>query len=350
MKIWAIVEPQKPLQKLEVADPEPKGTEIVIQTTHCGLCHSDLHFWEGEYNLGGGKIMKIAERGVTFPRAPSHEIFGTVIAVGPEAKGVKVGDKRIVYPWVGCGTCDRCKATEENLCATMKPIGVITHGGMAEKVLVPHPRYLVDPGNVDPGLAATYSCSGITVNGAINKLEIRNPDSAVVLIGAGGLGFSAIAMLRAKGHRNIVVADVATAKKQAVLDAGATAFVDAKTEDLGAALKAAAGGPLLYAIDFVNNDTTARAVFDSLAKGGRMVVVGIAGGELKVSLAGLVFVPRSIMGTAMGSINDLKEIVALANDGKLKPFPVERMPIDRANDALTRLHDGKATGRIILEY
>ena len=141
MKMWALVESRKPLQMLEVDDPTPKGTEVIVATTHCGLCHSDLHFWEGEYNLGGGKTMRITDRGVTLPRAPGHEIVGTVVAVGPDAKGVKVGDKRIVYPWIGCGTCDRCRAGEENLCATMKPIGVITHGGMASKVVVPHPRY-----------------------------------------------------------------------------------------------------------------------------------------------------------------------------------------------------------------
>ena len=350
MKIWAMVAPKQALVRIEVDDPIPSGTEVIVKTTHCGLCHSDLHLWEGEYNLGGGKTMNILDRGVSFPRAPSHEIVGTVVALGPDATGVAVGDTRIVYPWIGCGTCDRCVAGEENMCATMKPIGVITHGGMAEKVVVPHPRYLVDPGTIEPGLAATYACSGITVNGAIRKLEIVNPETPVVLIGAGGLGLTAVAMLRAKDHHSVIVVDVNASKRQSALDAGASAFVDGRTDDLSAALRQAAGGPVQYAIDFVNNDNTARAVFNSLGKGGRMVLVGVAGGELTLSLASMIFVPRAIMGTAMGSIQDLKDVVELANTGKLKPTPTERMPIDQVNNAFDKLARGEATGRIILEH
>src|SRR3546814_9576559 len=77
-----------------------KGSEVLVEVTHCGVCHSDLHFWKGEYNLGGGKVMKLAERGVTLPRAPGHEIAGRVAAFGPEASGVALGDLRVVYPWI----------------------------------------------------------------------------------------------------------------------------------------------------------------------------------------------------------------------------------------------------------
>lgn len=348
MKIWGIVETRKPLQVLEIEDPTPKGTEVIVAVSHCGVCHSDLHFWEGEYNLGGGKVMKITERGVTLPRAPGHEMLGTVVAIGPDAEGVAIGDKRIVYPWIGCGACDRCLAGEENLCASMKTMGVVTHGGLAEKVVVPHPRYLVAYDGVDPSVAATYACSGITVYGAIRKLEIQHPDSPVVLFGAGGLGFSAIAMLVAKGHRHIVVVDVDPAKEAPALAAGATAFVDGRIPGLTDALKRIAGGPLLYVIDFVNTDATARAAFDALGKGGRMVLVGVAGGELTLSLASMIFVPRTVMGTAMGSIQDLRDVVELARSGALKPIPVEEMDIDRVNEAFRKLRDGKVTGRIVL--
>ena len=350
MQIWAVVEARKPLRRLDVPDPVPAGTEVIVRPSHCALCHSDLHFWEGEYNLGGGRIMKLSERGVILPRAISHEMVGTVIALGPEAEGVAIGDRRIVFPWIGCGHCERCRAGEDNLCAATKPIGVATHGGLAQKVVVPHPRYLVDYGDLDPGVAATYACSGITVYGAIRKLEIRDPDSPVVLCGAGGLGFSAIAMLRALGHRAIVAIDINPKKRSAALDAGATAFVDGAAADLPMAIRAAAAAPVLGAIDFVNSDTTARALFDSLAKGGRLVLAGIAGGELTLSLAGMVFLPRSVIGTVTGTVQDLREVVALARSGRLGPIPIERMSIGRANEALMKLQNGKVTGRIVLEH
>jgi alcohol dehydrogenase, propanol-preferring len=126
-------------------------------------------------------------------------------------------------------------------------------------VLVPHWRYLVDPGDLDPAVAATYACSGITVLSAIRKLGSMDPDSAVLLIGAGGLGHSAIAMLRALGHHHVVVVDVDEKKRAAVLEAGATGFVDEKADDVAAEITKCVGSPVFYAIDFVNNTTKGNA-------------------------------------------------------------------------------------------
>src|ERR1700759_5075692 len=104
MRAWAVVENGKPLQQLELPTPEPKGTEVLVEVTHCGVCHSDLHIWEGFYDLGGGKHMSLKDRGVVLPLAMGHEIVGRVAKLGPDAKGVKVGDLRIVFPWLGFGT------------------------------------------------------------------------------------------------------------------------------------------------------------------------------------------------------------------------------------------------------
>jgi alcohol dehydrogenase/propanol-preferring alcohol dehydrogenase len=158
--MWAVVENGRPLQALDMDTPTPTGPEVLVEVSHCGVCHSDLHFWEGEYNLGYGKKVRLAERGVVLPRAPGHEVVGTVVALGPDAEGVQVGDRRIVFPWIGCGQCDRCKAGEDNMCTKQASIGVVRHGGFSSHVLVPHWRYLVDPGNLDPAVAATYACSG----------------------------------------------------------------------------------------------------------------------------------------------------------------------------------------------
>ena len=108
MRAWAVVENGKPLQEIELPTPEPKGTEVLLEVTHCGVCHSDLHIWEGYYDIGGGKKMSLKDRGVVLPLAMGHEIVGRVVKLGPDAKGVKVGDLRIVFPWLGCGTCEKC--------------------------------------------------------------------------------------------------------------------------------------------------------------------------------------------------------------------------------------------------
>jgi len=348
MQAWAVVTNGAPLEKIERPTPVPTGTEVLVEVTHCGVCHSDLHFWEGFYELGGGKRMLLTDRGVTLPRAIGHEILGRVAALGPLAEGVAVGDRRIVYPWVGCGTCRRCQVGEDNLCTAQRSLGVMQDGGFASHVVVPHARYLVDPGDVDPAVAATFGCSGITVLNAIRTLMPLEPSDPIVLVGAGGLGLAAIAMLRALGHEAIVSVDISAEKREAALAAGATVVVDGNGPDVTAAILAAAGGPVLGAIDFVNGSATARFVHDALAKGGRMVQVGVFGGEITLSLIGLIFRSTSIMGSVTGSVGDLHEVARLAREGRLAPLPVTHMARDSANEALMRLRDGRVTGRLVL--
>ncbi len=147
MRAWAVVENGAPLKEIELPTPEPKGTEVLVEVTHCGVCHSDLHIWEGYYDIGGGKRMSLGDRGVTLPLAMGHEIVGRVAKLGPDAKGVKVGDLRIVYPWIGCGTCEKCLAEEDNMCAVAaRSLGVYQNGGYGTHVIAPHPRHLIDPG------------------------------------------------------------------------------------------------------------------------------------------------------------------------------------------------------------
>jgi alcohol dehydrogenase/propanol-preferring alcohol dehydrogenase len=349
MRMWAVVGASVPLEYIEEATPAPVGSEVLIEVTHCGVCHSDLHMWKGEYNLGKGKTMKVTER-TTLPRAPGHEIAGRVVAMGPDVQGVSIGDIRVVYPWIGCGKCARCAAGEDNLCSNQSSIGVISHGGFASHVIVPHARYLVDPLGVDPGLAATYACSGITAYSAVRKLGDVDPDQPVLVIGAGGLGHTAITILRALGHRNVIVADISDEKRQAAIDAGAKAVIDGGSEEFVAEIARAAGGPLLYAIDFVNATETAQAAFDSLAHGGRLVLAGAAGGTLEVPLAPMIFRPRAVLGTKTGTVQDLKDVIALADQGKLAPIPIEHLPFDEANAAMLRLRDGKVTGRVVLDH
>jgi alcohol dehydrogenase, propanol-preferring len=349
MKKWALVAPKKPLELIQEMTPEPKGTEVVVEISHCGVCHTDVHFWEGEFNLGHGKKVTLAERGTKLPLTLGHEIVGRIVAVGPDAKDAKVGDRRIVFPWIGCGHCSACKADDENMCPDQKSLGLFENGGFATHVLVPHPRYLVDLGDLDPALASTFACSGVTVLGAIKKLGRLDPDNPVLIIGAGGLGHAAIATLIAMDHRNIIIADIDETKRLSALGAGARAAVDASRGDVAAAIQEICGGPIYYAIDFVNNSETAAFTNRALGKGGIQVLVGIAGGELELSLNEIVFGARTIVGSNAGNVGDLKEVVALARSGKLKPIPISLLPIEDVNEALQRLKRGAVTGRLVLE-
>ena len=348
MRAWAVVENGAPLQELEWSTPEPTGKQVLLEVTHCGVCHSDLHIWEGYYDLGGGKRMSLKDRGVVLPLAMGHEIVGRVVQLGPEATGVAVGDLRIVFPWVGCGQCDRCRAEEDNMCLQGRSLGVFQNGGYATHVLAMEPRHLVDPGRLDPALAATYACSGITVYSAIQKVMPIAPDQAVVLVGAGGLGLSAIAVLQALGHQTIISVDISEEKRAAALAAGATAAVDGSGEGVASRIIAAAGGPVRAVIDLVNGSATARFAYDALTKGGRMVQVGLFGGELTVALPPMATREVTVGGSYVGNPKQLRELVALAQTGKLKPLAHSTVPMAQANDALMRLRAGQVTGRVIL--
>lgn len=348
MKAWAVVAPSAPLKKIELPTPVPSGKQVLVEVTHCGLCHSDLHFWHGEYNMGGGRKMKLSERGVTLPRAPGHEILGTVVSVGSEVSEVTIGDVRVVYPWIGCGQCAACSAEQDNLCTGQpQSLGVMQNGGFGSHVLVREPKYLIDPGVVDPALAATYACSGITAYGAVKKVMPLDPDQPVVLMGAGGLGLTAVAMLRAVGHRNIVSVDVSAEKLAAAAAEGATTTVLGGEGAADRILKAV-GGPVPAMIDFVNIDATAATAMAILRKGGRLILVGVAGGELTLSLAAMVFRGLTIQGTLMGSPQELREVIAMANDGRLAPTPVACRHKSEVMAAMSELEEGHVTGRLVL--
>ena len=126
--------------------PQPSGTQVLIKVKAAGVCHSDLHIWEGGYDLGHGrKPLSLKDRGVSLPRTMGHETVGEVLAFGPDAKAadkgdLKIGDVALVYPWLGCGKCETCLAGDENMCLKPHSLGVYCDGGYADHMTVPHPK------------------------------------------------------------------------------------------------------------------------------------------------------------------------------------------------------------------
>ena len=311
MQGWAVVENGKPLKEIEVPMPEPAGTQVLLRVTHCGVCHSDLYFQDGHYDLGGGKQLSLAARGVKLPLIPGHEVVGEVVAIGPDAQGVALGQQSIVFPWAGCGNCNRCRAGDEQLCAAPRSLGIMRHGGYGSHVLVDRPEHLVAFGDIDPALAATYACSGLTAYSAVHKLLPLPPGEAVVLMGAGGLGLAAISILHAFGCGKVVVVDVSEEKL---------------------ALARAAG-----VIDFVGSSETAQAGIEVLSKGGSYIPVGLYGGEITLALPLIPLRAISIRGSYTGNLAELKALVELAQSGALMPMHVECMAHSAPNMALDRL-------------
>src|SRR6202789_3877468 len=283
MKSFQVTDFNAPLQEVDAPTPQPSGTQVLIRVKAAGVCHSDLHIWEGGYDLGHGrKPLSLKDRGVSLPRIMGHESVGEVLAFGADAKadtgGLKVVDIGLVYPWLGCGKCETCLGGDENMCV-VRPysIGVYCDGGYADHMTVPHPRYLLNLKGLDPVTAAPYACSGVTTYSALKKVE-ADFNTPIVIFGAGGLGLMALSLLKAMGGKGAIVVDIDARKREGAEKAGALATVDGKAPDALEQLATKAGGPIRAVIDLVGNAATTQLGFDCLTKGGKLVIGGLFGG------------------------------------------------------------------------
>jgi alcohol dehydrogenase, propanol-preferring len=258
MRSFQVCECGAPLQCNELPDPKPAGTEVLLKVLAAGVCHSDLHLSDGYFDLGGGKKLSILDRGMKLPTTLGHENVGEVVAVGPDARGVKVGDRRLVDPWMGCGECNVCKRGDEQLCTKPSSIGVFRQGGYSTHLMVPHPRYLFDIGKLTPTQAAPLACSGVTTYGALKKVGPTLTTEPTVIIGAGGLGLMCIAIHKAMGGKSVIVVDIDPKKREAAKAAGADMVFDGGTPDAAAQIVAATNGGVWAVIDLVGSSARHR--------------------------------------------------------------------------------------------
>src|SRR5437763_6158653 len=353
MKSFQVTDFNAPLEEVDSPTPQPQGTQVLIKVKAAGVCHSDLHIWEGGYDLGHGrKPMSLKDRGVSLPRTMGHETVGEVLAFGPDVKAsdkgdLKIGDVALVYPWLGCGKCDVCLAGEENMCLKPASLGVYCDGGYADHMTVPYPKYLLNVKGLDPVTAAPYACSGVTTYSALKKVETAF-NSPIVIFGAGGLGLMALSLLKAMGGKGAIVVDIDARKREAAEAAGALATVDGKAPDALEQLARKAGGPIKAVIDLVGNAATTQLGFDCLTKGGKLVIVGLFGGGAPRALPPLPIKPLPIQGSYVGNLRETQELLDLVRTRNVAPIPVTRQPLDKANDALVQLQRGAVVGRTVL--
>jgi alcohol dehydrogenase, propanol-preferring len=349
MKAARIVKPKESLEIQELQTPKPKGSQVIVKVHSSGVCHSDIHLWEGGYEGPHGLFLKTTDRGVKYPLTPGHEVAGTIDSLGEQVDGFSKNEKVLVFPWIGEGLCPACRDGEENLCDNPRSLGIYTDGGYAEYVLVPSYKYLVkiDDG-IDIDAAATLSCSALTAYGAVKNTNLT-PNDNVVIVGTGGLGLMAIQLAKAITGSRIIAMDLDDEKLKEAKENGADNTINSKKEDpVKAIMELTDKLGADAVIDFVNASKTVETDMQFLRRRARLVLVGLFGGELKLSLVSMPTRAYRLIGSYTGSIADLIELVSLAERGVIKPIISNRFKLDQATEALTMLKEGKILGRGVI--
>jgi propanol-preferring alcohol dehydrogenase len=340
VKAARIHEYGQPLVVEEVPTPHPGHGQVLVRVEGAGFCHSDLHVIDGEIPV--------------LPRMPmilGHENAGIVEAIGPAVSGVTPGDPVAVFGAWGCGRCDYCVAGVEQLCETPQWAGLSVHdGGYAEYLLVPSERYLVKLATLTPTDAAPLTDAALTPYRAIRKASsFLKPDHHVLLIGLGGLGQYGLKLLRLLAGCPVIVVDTAEDKLRLAHELGAAHALDGKDPGLAAKIRdLTLGHGVGAAFDFVGTDATLALAVRATRSLGKVSQVGLAGGTARMKVLDNTRFEVLFEATLWGTIKELREVIALAESGRLTTIPIELAPLEGINEVYARLKRGQIAGRAVI--
>jgi len=326
----------EPLRIEEVALPRPGPGQVLVKVAAAGVCHSDLHQRDGTVPPH------------RLPLIMGHENAGWVAGLGQGAEGVAEGDPVVVYGGWGCGQCRFCLGGQEQLCDGARWSGLGPDGGYAEYLLVPATRHLLPAGRLDLVKAAGLTDAGLSSYRAVKKaLPSLLAGTTAVVIGAGGLGQYGVQYLKLLTSATVIAVETSPVRRQVALALGADHAIDGSAAGSVEQIRELSGGEGPAAVfDFVGIDATMRLGLAVLARQGLLVLVGLAGGSVPVgffSQASEVAVTNSVW----GSRNDLAEVIALAQQGKLAAA-TETHRLDDINQVLERLEHGLVEGRAVV--
>jgi alcohol dehydrogenase len=347
MRRQSLVKFDAPLCETIAETPEPRAREVLVRIERCGLCHSDLHIQDGYADLGGGKKLDTT-RGMVLPFTLGHEIAGIVDAVGPDAPKDLIGVKRAVFPWIGCGQCRECANGDENLCAKQRFLGVSIDGGFATHVLVPDAKYLLDYDPLPVNQAATLMCSGLTAFGALKRLVDRPRQRNLLLIGLGGVGQMGLSFAQQMFKQKVSVADVNPAAREAALANGASVAYDPTEPEIARRVLKETEGGFDEIVDFAGSEKSMAFAMSVLARGGKIVISGLMGGNFNLPMVQWVYKRMTIEGFMTGTLAEAQEMMALARTGRIKPPPMQEQPMGDVQTWIDALRAGKVVGRIVL--
>ncbi len=323
---------------------EPGPNDIVIQITHCGICHSDIHQVRDEWG------------GAAFPMVPGHEIVGRVSHVGRRVKGFKVGDGAGVGCLVdSCRKCDCCKSNEEQFCrkgpaftynGTLMDRKTPTYGGYASQIVVDADFALKIPKSLPLDRTAPLLCAGITTYSPLKRHGVKKGQQ-VGVVGLGGLGHMAVKLARAMGAR-VTVFSTSAAKEADSRRLGATSFVNTRDEAGFAEARTRLEGSFDLILDTVSAPHDLNGYLELLKNDGTLVVVGVPPTPAQVHHFSLIGGRKRLTGSLIGGIRETQEMLNFCARHKVAS-DVEVIPASRADEAYERTLKGDVKYRFVID-
>ena len=328
---WAATAPGAALERHSY-DPGPLGAEEVeIAVEYCGICHSDQSMIDNEWG------------NARYPFIPGHEVVGTIVRLGEQARGLKLG-QRVGIGWNkgSCMHCDSCMEGSHQLCNSVKPTIVGSNGGFADRLRAHWAWAIALPDDLDPSLVGPLFCAGSTVFSPLLEFGVK-PTDRVGVVGIGGLGHLALRFLTAWGCE--VTAFTSSLNKQDEARRLGAHKVVASTDS--AAMKAIAGS-LDFLLVTASADLDWSALLGTLGGKGRLHFVGIVPSAIPVHVFNLIPRQRSLSGSPVGSPATMRSMLEFCARHQIVP-QVEHFPMSQVNAAIDHLRAGKARYRVVLD-
>jgi propanol-preferring alcohol dehydrogenase len=324
-----------PLELTEIVVPDPGPGQVLIRVLACGVCHTDLHTVNGEW-----------EDKPTLPVVPGHEVIGEVVACGERALGIEVGDI-VGVPWLhrSCGRCQYCRTGWETLCPNQLRTGFDVNGGFAQYVLGEAGFVTLIPDGFDPLYAAPLMCAGVTVFKGLMQTEAKAGDW-VAISGIGGLGHLAVQYAKAMGFQ-VVAIDVDEAKLELAHRLGADISLNAMDGDVAAHIQRTIGGANGVLVTAVNRAAFTQAL-GMVRPRGTVVFNGLPPGTFGLDIYDVVMRAITLRGSIVGTRNDQEQALALARLRGIRP-EIQTYPLSEINEVLHRLANTPVTGRLVLD-
>ncbi|MBJ9160964.1 alcohol dehydrogenase AdhP [Citrobacter farmeri] len=309
--------------------------EALVNVECCGVCHTDLHVVQGDFGPVPGRI-------------PGHEGIGIVSAIADDVTSLKVGDRvSIAWFYEGCGVCEYCVSGRETFCRNVKNAGYSVDGAMAEQCIVKADYAVKVPEGLDPLVASSITCAGVTTYKAAQVSGVR-PGQWLAIWGAGGLGNMAIQFAHNVFNARVIAIDIQDDKLALAKESGAEITLNPGKEDVPDRIHELTGGGAHSAIVVAVARSAFNQAVNSVRAGGKVVCVAVPAGELSLNIVKTVLDGIQIVGSLVGTRQDLAEAFGHALAGRVRPI-VQPRKLEELNAIFKEMDDGTIQGRMVID-